>query len=102
MTQNLEERFQSQLINIYERAKVECDYNAIRFLQMIHEQGAIETARKLIMSPDLSQGITALWECGRLDITVEALVLREPWSQLFPEEVLTTAREKLNQLGYQA
>ena len=47
-----------------------------------------------------SEGLTALWERGRLDITMEALVLKKPWTELFTEEDLSVARKRLYELGY--
>lgn len=43
---------------------------------MLHERYGHDTALHLIHSPDPSIGFTHLWERGRLDLTVEALVLR--------------------------
>ena len=37
----------------------------------------------LLHAPGFSDGFTALWEHGRLDLTMEARVIREPWSSLF-------------------
>jgi hypothetical protein len=52
------------------------------------------------MDPKVHEGFTKLWELGRLDLTVEAIILRNPFNQLFSREVLNTARERLGQLGY--
>jgi hypothetical protein len=100
MTPNLEQQFEKELLRLYELAKVICNYNATRFLKMIYELGGITTATHLVLSPDFSQGLTAMWECGRLDLTVEATVLKEPWRQLFNEDVLSAAQAKLQSLGY--
>jgi len=55
---------------------------------------------KLVMAPTYHEGLTRLWELERLDLTVEAIIIREPYSELFPEEVVNKAKEKLKQLGY--
>src|SRR5207253_4103573 len=52
-------------------------FNASRFLQMVGERGGLSTARYLLHAPGLSDGFTALWECDRLDLTVEAYVLKQ-------------------------
>jgi hypothetical protein len=41
-----------------------------------------------------------LWEFKRLDLTVEALVLRPEWSLLFSEEERQIARKRLSDYGY--
>ncbi len=96
----LEKRFDAEMIGIYERAKEECGYNATRFLQMVTELRGLQAAKALLRSDDLSDGFTALWEHGRLDLTMEALVLRSPWSALFSDDELARARKRLADLRY--
>lgn len=96
----LEESFHEEMLGVYHRAKTECRYNASRFLQIVSESGGLVAARTLLASPTVSEGFAALWQCGRLDLTVEALVLRPPWSALFTEQELITARKRLTELGY--
>lgn len=97
----LERRFHQEMINIYRRAKTECDYNATRFLQMVTELGGLQAAKALLHAPGLSDGFTALWERGRLDLTMEALILQASWNGLFLAEELTVAKKRLQDLGYQ-
>lgn len=47
-------------------------------------------------------GSLAMWQSGRLDLTVEALVLTPPWNSLFTEHELAVARKRLDELGYKA
>jgi hypothetical protein len=97
---NLEQQFTRQLLRLHELAKESCNYNATRSLRMIYELGGVATARELVLSSELSQGFTAMWECGRLDLTIEATILQEPWRQLFTEDVLSAAQRKLQEVGY--
>jgi len=103
MTHNLEEEFQREMIKLYELAKSECNYNATYFLRMVRNRGGVETARHLVLYSGLAKGLKALARCGRIDLTVEALVLREPWTKLFSKDVISTAKIKirtLERLGY--
>jgi len=77
-------------------------YRPTEFLRMVDREGALSTAKRLIMSRSPSSGFTRLWELKRLDLTVEALALRDPWRRLFTEGELQTARQRLNQLDYKA
>ncbi len=95
-----ESAFQEAMIEIHEKAKTECRYNASRFLQMVLERGGLPTARYLLHASGLSDGFTALWECGRLDLTVEAYVLKPEWRELFTEEERKIATKRLTDLGY--
>ena len=62
--------------------------------------GGYETARTLIHSPTVSEGYTALWERGRLDLTVEAVILQHEWRDLFSELEREIARRRLVEYGY--
>ena len=75
MPNQLENEFHEAMLNIYRKAKSEARYNAQRFLQMVVDHGGSEAARMLINSTRVSDGYTALYERGRLDLTVEAIVL---------------------------
>ena len=61
--------FDEEMFFIYQRAHSEVHYNASRFLQMLHEHRGLETARILLHSTNVSEGYTALWERGRLDLS---------------------------------
>jgi len=98
---DLERRFESAMRDIYFRAKRECRYNAERFYQMIDQRGAIETAKSLISKPEGSDGFTNLYMMGRLDLTVEALVLKDEYMELFSEDEHQLCREKLLKANYQ-
>jgi hypothetical protein len=88
------------MLEIYERAKTECKYNAARFLQMVAERGGLQAARQLLRTPGVSEGFTALCLCKRLDLTVEAHVLNPQWRGLFTEEEIKIAEKRLSDVGY--
>jgi hypothetical protein len=95
---DLELRFHPRMLDVYEQAKSECDYTATRFRNMVADQGGLPTAKSLLGSGGYSEGLTRLWEEKRLDISMEATVLQEPWQALFTEDELSTARAKLKEL----
>jgi hypothetical protein len=97
---DIERQFHKAMIEVYESAKRETGYNATRFLQMISEQGGVATARQLLHSPQVSDGFTALWERRRLDLAVEAVILRPEFDPLFSDEEREIARERLDSYGY--
>lgn len=97
---DLEMRFHRAMVGIYESAKDECNYNATRFLQMLSERGGLATARALLATSAPSEGFTALWLCGRLDLTVEAHVLKPEFATLFTEEEKAEARHRLKEHGF--
>ena len=97
---SLELRFHDAMVEIYQRARTECNYNATRFLQMLSESGGLTTAKTLLHSPHVSDGYTALWELGRLDLSVEAHVLQPRFRELFASEELEIAESRLHEYGY--
>ncbi len=94
-------QFDAAMFSIYNRAKSEAGYNATIFLGMLNDRGGLSTAKHLINTPKPSDGYTHLYERGRLDLTVEAMVVENTrWHELFTEEELEKARRRLKQYGY--
>lgn len=97
----LERRFHDAMLDIYRRAKSEASYDATIFLGMVSKRGGLSTAQYLINTPKPSDGYTALYLRGRLDLTVEAVVVENPeWHELFTEEELAKAATRLKQYEY--
>lgn len=101
MKDDLEIKFNDAMMDIYRRAKSEVNYNAIRFLQMVVDHGGLEAAHILINADNVSDGYSALWERGRLDLTVEAMITEnEDFHALFTPEQLEKCIVRLQQYGY--
>lgn len=98
---DLEREFDLAMMDVYHRAKYEADYKATRFLRMLQEHQGAETARILLHSPHVSDGYTALWERGRLDLTVEALILQKKWYPIFSDQEREIARKRLEDYKYE-
>jgi alkylated DNA nucleotide flippase Atl1 len=92
--------FHRAMVKLYERAKDEAGYPANYFLRMVSDLGGVEAAKQLLAVSHVSDGFTALWERGRLDLSVEAHVLDPRWAPLFTEEEIQTARRWLEEFGY--
>lgn len=91
--------FHKAMLKIYDESKV-IGYTPSKFRQMVTNEGGLNTAKKLINSKQLSDGFAELAHLNRLDLTVEALVLKKENRILFTESELETARERLTQLGF--
>lgn len=93
--------FDLAMFEVYRKAKDEVGYTANIFLRMIYDRGGLDTAKYLINSAQPSDGYTHLYERGRLDLTVEALVVDNPkWHDLFTREEIDKARHRLKQYRY--
>lgn len=96
----LEERFHLAAVDLYNRAKREFGYNGARYLQRVHELGGVDAAKELLASPDMQSGLMRLWEEKRLDLSIEALVVVEPWRELFSSDQIAAAERNLRSLEY--
>ncbi len=92
--------FTEAMLDIYRRAKAEAKYEARIFLGMVVESGGLETAQYLLHAPKVSDGYTALWQRGRLDLTVEAMILDPRWHGLFSDDERKIAVDRLRTYGY--
>ena len=95
---NQEGRFHQEMLRTCEEAK-EFGYDPFFLRNMVLRRGDRETAKRLLRrGVEPSYGLLRLWDADRLDLSVEALVLREPpgvpclplriWSR--PGSVLTS------------
>jgi len=100
MPSEIEAQFHEAMLNIYRRAKAEAHYTAARFLGMVVEMGGLPTARYLLHAEKVSDGYTALWERGRLDPTVEAMILDAKWRPLLTDDDRAIAVARPQQYGY--
>lgn len=97
---DLEQQFHQAMLNIYEMAKHKTNYTPTYFLQMVLEGGGLEAARRLLQKNEVSEGFTTLWVNGRLDLTVEAHVIKPEFQPLFTIEEIAIAKQRLKEVGY--
>ena len=97
----LENKFDTAMYEVYSRAKHEAGYNATMFFQMLSDKKGVLTAKTLINASKPSDGYTALYFKGRLDLTVEALIVEDMrWHSLFTTEEIKRARKRLRDYHY--
>jgi len=87
------------MINVYNSAK-ELGYTPTRFIQMVSEKGGYQTAKDLIYKNEPSDGFTTLWELNRLDLSMEAHVLKAEYNDIFTEEERRICRSRLIEYKY--
>ena len=94
-------QFDQAMLTIYLRAKSEAKYTASIFFNMLNSKGGLATAKYLINSDQPSDGYTHLYERGRLDLTVEAMIVEDKrWHSLFTADELARARKRLEDYRY--
>jgi hypothetical protein len=90
-----ERTFDAAMLELYDTWRQEIRYAANRFRQMVQKHGGVETARRLLKKPDVSSGFLKLHEAGKLELTMEFLVLRKEFTPLFSFEERARARGRL-------
>ena len=103
MPSNLERQFDDQAMAVYENGKRVLGYNGTRFLQKIRADGGLAAAKSWLRpkkNDKPTNGFLKLVDYGRLDLSLEALVLAEPWNTLFTDGELDVARQRLTKYGY--
>ena len=71
-------------------------YTPTRFEQMINASHPVEVGKQLVISGDFQHGICELAKLGRLELTIESLMLQTQFSGLFTQEELSAAAWRLN------
>ena len=94
----LERQFTIKLRGIYNEA-AKFGYRPTYFLRMVEKLGGLNTARALLQK-GVSKGLMRLAEEHRLDISMESLVLTEPWSSLFTDEEKAQAQSALDSVRF--
>jgi len=93
----LPEKFHEAMINLCTSAIQECNCQSIS-LSMVVSLGGVQTAKRLLAGPVMQSGLFALSEYGRLDLSVESLVLEEEYRVLFEPKELSEAKKRLDLL----
>lgn len=94
----LEAQFTQAMLEIYEQARrLSPPYTPSAFRSMVVEHGGKGAADRLLEGTTPSSGFAELLLRGReaLKLSVEYLVLKEPWRGLFSPEQLAEARRRL-------
>ena len=96
----LEKKFNEDMKNIYLAAKRELKYNASRFWQLVCDKDGVQAARILIAKEGGTYGFEVLWEHKRLDLSVEALVLKPEYYSLFTDDERKMCKNRLEQYEF--
>jgi hypothetical protein len=96
----VEERFHQAMLDIYWLAGEASGYWASYFLRAVRNKGGLAEARHLLRMSGTSDGFERLTADGRLDLSMEALVLDPRYSQLFTPEEVEIAQTRLAEAGY--
>jgi hypothetical protein len=94
------ERFHASMLDIYWLAGDATGYWASYFLRGVRNKGGIMEARDLLRKTGTSPGFERLKEEGRLDLSMEAVVIRPEYASLFTSAEIELAHARLIDAGY--
>lgn len=77
-------------------------YKPNNFIKMLGSLGGYQTAVSLLTKVEPSEGFSRLWMEGRLDLSVEAIILESQWARFFDRQLLSSAESRLKHVGYKA
>ena len=96
MNAELESAFHEEMISIYYSAGKATGYWANRFLQKVRKDGGLLAARqRLKLGKGISPGLQRLAKEKRVDLSMEALILKEPWRKLFTDQEINEATKRV-------
>ncbi len=99
---DLERELYVELINLYKKSEVEMDYKPFRVLQMLNS-GAIpsEVIKRIIFIEGGSFDFELLKSRNRLDLSIETIVLKKRYEDVFSDRERSWCRLKLKKGGYE-
>jgi len=96
-----EKLFNKAMKDIGMRAKDECGYDVTVFFKMLSEKGGVSVAKSLVVLPGFSYMFANLAAWGRLDLSIEALVVNDDYKELFNDHERYVCRKRLEESGYE-
>ena len=95
---NLEDGFHQEVLEICCEETKELGYDSSGLRRMVMRWGGLGAAKRLLRrGVGTSYGLLRLRDAGLLEFSVEALTLREPWSDLFTPKELAEAQRRLDE-----
>ena len=92
----LDDSYETRCARVADDVEAVLKRRVTRFRGMCAEHGSVEATKRLIQAQRPSDTFSDLWMKGRLDLTVEAVVLTErEWDPLFTDADRKAARKRL-------
>lgn len=96
----LEQQLQQELIHTVEQHNLVCGWNPARFLQSVNQYGAVSVLRRMLAQGKTSESFERLAEQGRLELSIEALIVKKQYAPLFTDKEVNACFDSLCQYGY--
>ena len=80
------DEFTAALLRVIQTAQDDCGIRQTRLRQSVLDYGGVPTAKRQIKRSCASEGFDALAQAGRLELSLEALVVSAKFNTLFTDE----------------
>ena len=97
---DLEKKFSEEWMKKAEEAQGMDDYNAARLLKNIQERGVVLVARRALERNGCSENFELLKKNRRLDLSMEALIVKGEYGTLFEDDEVNQCLALLCECGY--
>lgn len=97
---DLEKKFSVEWMKKAEEAQGIDGYNATRLLKNIEEHGGVSTVRRILERNGCSENFEILKKHNRLDLSMEALVVKGEYGALFDDKEVNDCFSLLCDCGY--
>ncbi|WMI82170.1 hypothetical protein [Anaerotignum sp. MB30-C6] len=97
---DLEKKFSKEWMKKAEEAQGMEGYNATRLLKNIEEHGGVSVARRALSRDGCSENFEILKKKNRLDLSMEALIVKGEYGVLFDDNEVNDALALLCDCGY--
>ena len=96
----LQNKFNQEVFEAVEESK-KIGYIPTRFIQMLQQanNNAVEVVQRLVIK-EATSGLEKLWEKGRLELSMEAIMIKPEYNELFSTEIVDVCKKKLKKFGY--
>ena len=94
----MEDEFERRLLESIQDS-IAIGYNPTRSADMVSTWGGVGTARRLIVSGDIQDGVRKIVSMGRPELAMESIMLEPQFAELFSDGERDAARWRLDQLA---
>lgn len=91
----LEAEFESELLAACDKVENHLHRHNLTIRTLIQKYGAVKAATELVMHPKIHDGFVDLLLLGKSHLTVEYIICKKKYFDLFPEEIRNKAWEKV-------
>jgi hypothetical protein len=96
----IERKFDLRMNNLPDEIKKVLSYRPSILISKLNEYGPQEETKRIINQAAETETFKNLRECGRLDLSVEAIILDPKWESLFYPTLRKKAKARLERNGF--